>query len=188
MYFRKSLNHCRASANWYEFKFRDNFVWLSVEQYARMIKCSRSSKKITTTIFSWMRWQKTFVVSFVCAKKSNNDVAFATWLLRLIMSHIIARTSSTRKCDNFEISWFNLKKKQKQRSDGSISLKLRIKNCLIFSKQSVSELRMSFSRKQLTSRSKLQRHWNERKLKRKMKLTSLRQLKMNMKRNYLWIA
>ena len=42
---------------------------------------------------------------------------------------------------------------------------------------------MSFSKKQLTFRSKLQKSRNKKKLKRKMMLTSLRRLKMNIKQN-----
>ena len=129
-----------------------------------------------------------FIVSFACAKRLNNDVTFATWLLRLIMSHIIERTSSTRKCNDFKIFWFNLKKERKQRNDDSISLKLKTKNYLIFSRQNVSKSKMNFSRKQLIFRSKLRKNRNEKKLKWKMKLTLLRQLKMNMKRNRSWIV
>ena len=135
-----------------------------------------------------MYWQRTLVVSLACAKKSNNDVALATWLLRLIMSHIIARTPSTRKYDDFKIFWFNLRRERRQQSGDSISLKLRTRNYLIFSRQSVSKSRMSFSKKQLTFRSKLRRSWSEKRSKRKITLTSLRRLRMNMKRNRLWIT
>ena len=129
-----------------------------------------------------------FVVSFACAKMSNNDIVFATWLLRLIMSHIIKWTSSTRKCDDFEIFWFNLKRKRKQRNDDSISLKLKIKNYLIFSKQSVSESKINFSKKKLTFRSKLRKNRNEKTLKWRIKLTLLRRSKINIKWNRLWIV
>ena len=129
-----------------------------------------------------------FIVSLACAKKSNNDVAFATWLLRLIMSHIIERTSSTRKCDDFETFWFNLRRERKQRNDDSISLKSKMRNCLIFSKQNVLKSRMSFLKRKLTSRSKLRRKRNKRTSEWKMKLTPLRRLKMNIRRNRSWIV
>ena len=129
-----------------------------------------------------------FVVLFACAKMSSNDVTFATWLLRLIMSHIIARMSLTRKCDDFKIFWFNLRRKRRQRNDDLISLKSRTRNCSIFSKQSVSKSRINFLKKQLTFRSNLQKSRNKRKLKWRMKLTSLRRLRMSMRRNRSWIV
>ena len=127
------------------------------------------------------------VVSPACAKRSNNDIAFTTWLLRLIMSHIIKQMSSTRKCDDFKIFWFNLKKERRQWNDDSISLKSKTKNCSIFSKQSVSESKMNFLKKKLILRPKLRRKRNERTSEQRMKLTPLRQLKMNMRRNCSWI-
>ena len=127
-------------------------------------------------------------MSFACAKRLNNNVVFAIWLLQLIMLYIIKWMLLTWKCDDFEIFWFNLKRKRRQRNDDLISLKSKMKNCLIFSKQSVSESRMNFLKKKLILWSKLRKRRSERKSKRKMKLTLLWRLKMNMKRNYLWIV
>ena len=49
----------------------------------------------------------------------------------------------------------------------------------------MSKSRMNSLKKQLTFRSELRRSRNKRKLKRRMMLTSLQRLKMNMKQNHL---
>ena len=59
-----------------------------------------------------------------------------------------------------------------------------MKNCLIFSKQNVLKLKMHFLKKKLTFQSKLRKKRNEKILKRKIKLTLLQRLKINMRQNH----